>query len=95
MGLRFQRRIRIAPGVRLNLSKSGVGVSVGRTGLRLGMDGKRKKYFSLGLPGSGFSYHTFFGRPVSSETLKKIGYAAMVALVVGVVALVVFVTQRG
>ena len=42
MGFRFQRRIRIAPGVRLNLSKSGIGASVGRTGLRLGMDAKRK-----------------------------------------------------
>lgn len=29
MGYRFQRRIRIAPGVRLNLSKSGIGGSLG------------------------------------------------------------------
>jgi hypothetical protein len=93
MGFRFQRRVRIASGVRLNLSKSGVGVSVGRTGLRVGMDGRRKKYISVGLPGSGLSYRTIFGRPVSQETLKKIGYA--VALVIGMVALIVVVTQRG
>jgi len=94
MGFRFQRRIRIAPGVRVNLSKSGVGASVGRTGLRLGMDAKRKKYFSVGLPGSGLSYRTFFGRPVALETLKKIGYAVMVAVLISLVALSVVVIQK-
>jgi hypothetical protein len=78
MGFRFQRRIRVAPGVRINLSKSGVGFGVGRTGLRLGMDVKRRKYFSISLPGTGLSYQTFFGRPVATTTLKKLGYAVIV-----------------
>jgi hypothetical protein len=86
MGFRFQRRIRIAPGVRLNLSKSGIGASVGRTGLRLGMDAKRRKYFSVGLPGTGLSYRTFFGRPVRTETLKKLGYVVIAALTIGALA---------
>jgi len=94
MGFRFQRRVRIAPGVRLNLSKSGVGVSVGRTGLRLGIDAKRKKYFSIGLPGSGLSYRTFFGRPVTPETLKKIGYAVLIAVVICLGALMVVVIHK-
>ena len=81
--------------VRLNFSESGVGVSVGRTGLRLGMDAKRKKYLSVGLPGTGLSYRTFFGRPVTPETLKKIGYAVMVAVLISLVALVVIVIQKG
>ena len=51
MALRFQRRIRIAPGGRLNLSKSGIGGSIGRNGLRLGIDVNRRKYFSIGWPG--------------------------------------------
>lgn len=29
MGLRFQRRIKVLPGLRLNISKSGLGFSVG------------------------------------------------------------------
>jgi hypothetical protein len=32
MGLRFQRRIGVFPGLRVNLSKSGVGFSVGARG---------------------------------------------------------------
>lgn len=80
MGFRFQRRIRVAPGVRLNLSKSGIGASVGRTGLRIGIDAKRRKFFSVGLPGTGLSYRSFFGLPVQTATLKRIAvFAAIVA----------------
>jgi hypothetical protein len=94
MGFRFQRRIRIAPGMRLNLSKSGIGGSMGRTGLRLGLDAKRRKYFSVGLPGTGLSYRTFFGRPVTPATMKKVGYVVIaVALFLGV--LVILTIRKG
>lgn len=87
MAFRFQRRIRIVPGVPLNLSKSGIGACVGRTGLRVGMDAKQRKYLSLGLPGTGLSYRTFFGRPVTPETLTKVakGVIMVAALSVAVV----------
>ena len=32
LGLRFQRRIRVLPGVHINLSLSGIGVSLGARG---------------------------------------------------------------
>ena len=76
--------------MRLNLSKSGIGASVGRTGLRLGLDAKRRKYFSVGLPGTGLSYRTFFGRPVTPETLKKVGYVAIAVLIIGALAFLTF-----
>jgi hypothetical protein len=95
MGFRFQRRIRIAPGVRLNLSKSGIGASVGHTGLRLGMDAKRRKYFSLGLPGTGLSYRTFFGRRVTPETLKRVGFAVIVVAALSVALLTVLAIHKG
>ena len=88
MGFRFQRRIRIAPGVRLNLSKSGIGGSVGRTGLRLGVDAKRRKYFSVGLPGTGLSYRELFGRRLTPDTVKIVVCTLIVvALSVGVLAM--------
>jgi hypothetical protein len=77
MGFRFQRRLRIAPGVRLNLSKSGIGASVGRTGLRVGVDATRRKYFSVGLPGTGLSYRSFFGKHLAPETVSALGYIAL------------------
>ncbi|HXE64281.1 MAG TPA: DUF4236 domain-containing protein [Bryobacteraceae bacterium] len=94
MGLRFQRRIRIAPGVRLNLSKSGIGASAGRTGLRVGMDAKRRKYFSVGLPGTGLSYRTIFGQPVGLATLKEIGYTAIAAAICFGLAVLLSLNKR-
>jgi hypothetical protein len=83
MGFRFQRRIRIAPGVRLRVSKSGIGGSVRRNGLRLGLDARLKKYFSVALPGTGLSYRTLLGRPVIPQTLRKVDYTLIAALCVG------------
>ena len=91
MPFRFQRRIRIAPGVRLNLSKSGIGGSIGRTGLRLGVDANRRKYLSIGWPGTGLSYRAFWSIPLKPETLRIIAY-----ILVGVlcaVALVILATH--
>lgn len=94
MGFRFQRRIRIAPGVRLNLSKAGIGASVGRTGLRVGMDAKRRRYFSVGLPGTGLSYRSIFGQPVAVATLKMVGFWVVVAALFFAAVVAVLSIQR-
>ena len=57
MSFRFQRRIKIAPGLNLNLSKSGVGISAGIKGATVSA-GKRGLYGNLGLPGTGLSYRS-------------------------------------
>jgi uncharacterized protein DUF4236 len=55
VGFRFRRRITIGPGLRLNLSKSGVSASVGTRGawLTVGSRGARE---TIGVPGTGISY---------------------------------------
>ena len=54
MGLRFQRRIKVFPGLRLNLSRSGVGLSVGgRGGAHVGITARGQRYAYMGLPGTG------------------------------------------
>ena len=57
--MRFQKSIRIAPGIRINLSKSGVGVSVGPKGLNVGVDGKGRRYSSVGIPCTGISRRNY------------------------------------
>ena len=59
MGFRFQRRIKIFPGVHLNLSKSGVGFSAGVRGFHVGVDAKGRRYTSAGLPGTGISWREY------------------------------------
>lgn len=55
MGLRFQKRVQLFPGVRLNFSRSGISATLGVRGasMTVGRDGV---YANLGLPGSGLSY---------------------------------------
>ncbi|MBU9724067.1 MULTISPECIES: DUF4236 domain-containing protein [Bacillaceae] len=57
MSFRFQKRVRVAPGIRLNLSKSGVSTSIGRRGASF-TAGKRGLHGNVGVPGSGLSYRT-------------------------------------
>lgn len=54
MGLRFRRSIKLAPGVRVNVSKSGPSVSVGGRGATLNSSG-RGTTSTLGIPGTGVS----------------------------------------
>ena len=55
MGFRFHRSKKILPGVRLNISKNGLGLSFGRKGMRysVGPNGTRT---TVGVPGTGLSY---------------------------------------
>ena len=58
MGLRFQWRPRIAPGVRPNIGKRGLSsISVGRRGAWLDLN-RRGTRESIGAPGTGLRYET-------------------------------------
>lgn len=57
MAVRFSKRIKIAKGLSLNLSRSGVGVSMGGRGGSISV-GKRGVYANTSLPGTGLSYRT-------------------------------------
>jgi hypothetical protein len=53
--LRFWRRIKIFPGVILNISKSGISLSFGTRGAKV-TTGKGKDRATVGIPGTGISY---------------------------------------
>lgn len=61
MGLYFRRSRKILPGVRMNLSKNGVGFSFGTRGARYSISPTGRRTTSLGIPGSGLSYRTSAG----------------------------------
>jgi hypothetical protein len=56
MGFRFRKSIKIAPGVRLNVSKGGTSWSIGRRGATLNVGGKNGPRATGGIPGTGLSY---------------------------------------
>ena len=64
MGLRFRKSVKIAPGVRLNISKKSVGISAGVKGYRKSINSSGRVTTSIGGPGTGVSY-------VKTENLKS------------------------
>jgi hypothetical protein len=56
MGFRFRKIISVLPGVKVNLSKSGVSTSLGGKGATVNVGSSGKKTLTLGIPGSGLSY---------------------------------------
>lgn len=81
MGFRFQKRIRILPGLWINLSKSGVSASAGGHGatVNVGADGRRMVTF--GIPGTGMSYRV----PLSGTIFLLV---IAVAVVIGLAYLI-------
>ena len=67
MGLNFRKSITICKGVRLNLSKSGVGVSVGTKGARFSINSSGQKRATVGIPGTG----VYYTKTSSSKSNKK------------------------
>ena len=55
MGLRFQKRLSLMNGLKLNLSKKGASVTIGQKGASINI-GKDGVYGNAGIPGSGVSY---------------------------------------
>ena len=56
MGFRIRKSFKIAKGVRVNVSKTGVGLSVGTRGLRHSIHSSGRRTSTIGLPGTGISY---------------------------------------
>ncbi|WVN42272.1 DUF4236 domain-containing protein [beta proteobacterium MWH-UniP1] len=69
MSFRFQRRIKILPGLRLNVSKTGISWTVGTRGASVtARDGKLTG--NVGLPGTGLSYRKRLDLPDSDPTTQ-------------------------
>jgi hypothetical protein len=56
MGFNFRKSIKIAPGIKLNISKNGISsISAGTKGARVSV-GKKGTRTTVGAPGTGLSY---------------------------------------
>ena len=71
MGLRFRKSINIGP-LRINLSKSGVGFSLGVKGFRVSRSAKGKMTATASLPGTGLSYVQNLDKDSIEDTIEDI-----------------------
>lgn len=100
MGFRFRRRLKIAPGVHVNLSKSGVSTSLGARGASVTL-GKKGARANVGVPGTGLSYSEQLsskkgsnGRDNDAEA-KGSGIGFFKLLGLGLVGLMIFLVLFG
>jgi len=71
MGFRFRKSINIGP-LRINLSKSGVGFSLGVKGFRVSRSAKGKMTATASLPGTGLSYVQNLDPDAIKETVDDV-----------------------
>jgi len=94
MGLRFRKRIKIIPGIWLNLSKSGVSTSIGGKGVTVNLKGDKTKT-TVGIPGTGLSYsNTTTDAPASVGPSQRTTSAWLWYLLIGVIVLVFIVKMN-
>lgn len=70
MPFRFRRSFKIFPGLKINLSKSGISTTIGKRGASLNF-GKRGAKLTTGIPGTGISHTTNLTSSAASPTPTK------------------------
>lgn len=75
MGIRFRKRIKLLPGLWVNLSKSGASVSAGVKGFTVNSR-RGKTRTTVGLPGTGISYSSTSGTTAPTSTSTSTGKPA-------------------
>lgn len=70
MPFRFRKSIKILPGVKINLSKSGVSTSVGKRGATVNFS-KRGTRTTIGIPGTGLSYSSQTSTPKTTPQINR------------------------
>lgn len=71
MGLQFRKSINLGGGLRINLSKSGIGFSWGTKGFRVTKTAKGKVRTTASIPGTGISYTQELGGKKKSAKGSK------------------------
>lgn len=66
MALRFNKRIKIAPGIKLNVGLGGINTTVGVKGASVNV-GKKGTYANVGIPGTGISSRTKIAGKASAK----------------------------
>jgi hypothetical protein len=91
MAWRFRRSLKFGP-LKLNLSKSGVGYSVGVRGIRVGQDARGRSYTAASIPGTGLYNRTYSsqGRAAGGDSISGSGATSQLGVGNGLGIVVAF-----
>ena len=90
MGLRLWRRVRLIPGLRANISRSGISLSIGHRGAWITI-GPRGKRATVGWPGSGL----FYTEKIPPAARIHGGHRAAFAIVIVAIGLLILLAGHG
>lgn len=99
MGIRFRKSMKVAPGVRMNIGKKSVGVSIGGKGARYSVSSSGRTTTSASIPGTGLSYVSTSGSkkkqrstatgPIRTGSSRGARVGGIVMLVLAVLAILI------
>lgn len=93
MSLRMRKRIKILPGIYINLSRSGISTSVGIKGASV-TTGHGKTHTNIGIPGTGISY----SKSTTNKNQKAVpsgGISVLMAIFFGIIGLFLVIVVLG
>ena len=82
MGFYYRKSVNLGP-FRINVSKSGIGYSLGGRGFRTGVNSRGRSYKSLSIPGTGLRYSS-----------SKQGCLLVLALLSGIVSVTTIILLK-
>lgn len=80
-GVRFRKTWSILPGVKINLSKTGVSTSIGGKGATINVGSQGRRMITLGIPGTGLSYRAPVGWSIVILLLAVIAVVGIAYLI--------------
>ena len=92
MSFRFRKSVKIAPGIRINLSKSGISTSIGKRGATVNIS-KRGTRVTAGIPGTGISASKLYPSKKRTQTYTPKTYSKsewITSFVIGIIACLFF-----
>jgi Protein of unknown function (DUF4236) len=93
MGIRLRKRIKLFPGIYINLSKSGISASAGVRGASVTV-GNRKTRTNVGIPGTGISHNTITSNK-NETTTPRTGMSMGKLLLYGIISLFLTILLLG
>ncbi|MCJ1952428.1 DUF4236 domain-containing protein [Pseudomonas aeruginosa] len=81
MAIRFRKSFKVAPGIRVNVSKSGVSTSIGKKGLTANLS-KKGTRLSAGIPGTGLSASKLYTKGGGQKTeAENLGFGEWLTVI--------------
>ncbi len=75
MGFYYRKSVGLGP-FRVNISKAGIGYSVGGRGFRTGVSARGRRYSTFSIPGTGVGYRTSGGQGCLVLIIGVLAFAA-------------------